>query len=245
MSNSKLVNHTKLSPNNYGKRTLPISRITPHCVVGQCSVEALGQLFYSTTRQASSNYGIGADGRVGLYVNEDCAAWTSSNYGNDQRSVTIECASDTFHPYAMNSKVYNTLVKLCIDICKRNKKTKLVWIPNKEKALAYVPKSNEMLLTVHRWFKNKACPGDWLYNRLGKLADAVNRELSKTSTKEFKIKVNTDRLVVREKASVASTKMMYLHRDEAYTIVETTKNGKWGKLKSGIGWIALKYVKKI
>lgn len=180
-TNSSLVSYTKLSPNHSGQRTHAIDRITPHCVVGQCSVETLGSIFYPTSRQASCQYGIGADGRVGMYVEEKNRSWCSSSNANDQRAVTIECASDTTHPYAMNSKVYATLVKLCVDICKRNGKSKLIWLGNKDKTLNYSPASNEMVLTVHRWFANKACPGDWLYNRLGDLAKEVTAQLGGTS----------------------------------------------------------------
>ena len=180
MSNSKMVDYTRLSPNNSGKRTMKIDRITPHCVVGQCSVETLGRIFSSSGKKASSNYGIGFDGRVGMYVPENKRSWCSSSASNDQRAVTIECASDTKEPYTMNKKVYNQLVKLCIDICKRNGKNKLIWFGDKEKTLSYSPKPNEMVLTVHRWFANKSCPGNWLYSRLGSLAKAVTKELSKT-----------------------------------------------------------------
>lgn len=107
MSNSKLVNYTKLSPNHSGKRTHSIDRITPHCVVGQCSVETLGNIFMNTACEASCNYGIGYDGRVLLCVDEGNRSWCSSSNANDQRAVTIECASDTVAPYTMNSKVYN------------------------------------------------------------------------------------------------------------------------------------------
>lgn len=175
-----MISYTKLSPNNSGKRTMNIDRITPHCVVGQCSVETLGEIFSNTSRNASSNYGIGADGRVGLYVPENKRSWCSSSAANDQRAVTIECASDTNEPYTMNDAVYKTLVKLCVDICKRNSKTVLLWLGDKEKTLAYSPESNEMVLTVHRWFANKSCPGNWLYSRLGSLAATVTKELSRT-----------------------------------------------------------------
>lgn len=161
MSNSKLVNYTKLSPNHSGTRTHSIDRITPHCVVGQCSVETLGNIFMNKKSEASCNYGIGTDGRVLLCVDEDNRSWCSSSNSNDQRAVTIECASELKHPYAFNDKVYNKLVELCVDICKRNGKKKLLWINDKNKALNYSTKSDEMLLTVHRWFDNKSCPGDW------------------------------------------------------------------------------------
>lgn len=177
MSNSSLVSYTRLSPNHSGRRTHSIDRITPHCVVGQCSVETLGNVFAPTSRQASSNYGIGYDGRVGMYVEECNRSWCSSSNANDQRAVTIECASDTYAPYAFNSTVYNKLIELCVDICKRNGKNKLLWLGNASTALNYSPKSNEMVLTAHRWFASTACPGDWMYSRLGNLASEVNKRL--------------------------------------------------------------------
>lgn len=181
-TNSSLVSYTKLSPNHSGKRTHSIDRITPHCVVGQLSAESICGCFTSTSRQASCNYGIGTDGRVSLCVEEKNRSWCSSSNSNDQRAVTIECASDMKAPYAMNSKVYNSLIKLCTDICKRNGKKKLLWLGSKSKALNYSPKSDEMVLTVHRWFANKSCPGDWLYSRLGDLAEKVTANLSGTTT---------------------------------------------------------------
>ena len=192
MTNSKMVDYTRLSPNNSGKRTMKIDRITPHCVVGQCTVETLGRIFSSPDKKASSNYGIGSDGRVGMYVPENKRSWCSSNAENDQRSVTIECASGTSAPYEMNSVVYNTLVKLCVDICKRNGKTVLLWFGDKEKTLKYSPKSNEMVLSVHRWFACKSCPGEWLYSRLDSLAKTVTYELhisDKQNNKTYSVQV--------------------------------------------------------
>ena len=181
-TNSPLVAYTKLSPNHSGQRTHSIDRITPHCVVGQCSVETLGSIFAPTSRQASSNYGIGADGRVGMYVEEKNRSWCFSSNANDQRAVTIECASDTTEPYAFRDVVYQTLIKLCVDICKRNGKKKLLWLGDKDTTLAYTPKADEMVLTVHRWFANKSCPGDWLYSRLGDLAAKITAALGSAPT---------------------------------------------------------------
>ena len=179
MSDSSIVSYTKLSPNNSGERTMKIDRITPHCVVGQCSVETIGKMFSFPEHKASSNYGIGSDGRIGMYVPENMRSWCSASRANDQRAVTIECASDASEPYAMNAAVYKALVELCVDICKRNGKTVLLWFGDKEKTLSYSPKPHEMVLTVHRWFANKSCPGDWLYSRLGSLAETVTNELTK------------------------------------------------------------------
>ena len=178
MSNSKLATYTYLSPNHSGARTHTIDRITPHCVVGQLSVESLVSVFANPKREASSNYGIGSDGRVGLYVEEKNRSWCSSSNENDQRAVTIECASDAAHPYAFNDKVYKKLIVLCADICKRNGKDALLFLGSRSKTDSYSPKTNEMLLTAHRWFASTACPGDWMYSRLGDLAKAVTEKLS-------------------------------------------------------------------
>ena len=176
-TNSSMVSYTSLSPNHSGQRTHSIDRITPHCVVGQLSAESICGCFTSPSRQASCNYGIGTDGRVSLCVEEKNRSWCSSSNANDQRAVTIECASDKTEPYAMNSKVYDSLIKLCTDICRRNGKKKLLWLGDRNKTLNYTPKSDEMVLTVHRWFANKSCPGDWLYARLGDLAAKVTEAL--------------------------------------------------------------------
>ena len=180
-TNSKMVSYTKLSPNHSGQRTHSIDRITPHCVVGQLSAESICGCFSGPPRQASCNYGIGNDGRIALCVEEKNRSWCSSSNANDQRAVTIECASDVSEPYVMNNVVYDSLVKLCTDICRRNGKEKLLWFADKNKTLNYTPKSDEMVLTVHRWFANKSCPGNWLYARLGDLASKVTVNLGNSS----------------------------------------------------------------
>ena len=182
MSNSGLVTYTRLSPNNSGKRTHKIDRITPHCVVGQTSTKWIGDYFASSSVEASCNYGIGTEGGVALCVPEDTVSWCSSSPTNDNRAVTIECASDEKDPYAFNSTVYNKLIELMADICRRIGKNTVVWISDKNKALAYEPKSNEMLITVHRWFANKECPGDWLMGKMNDLVSKVNAKLGKSIT---------------------------------------------------------------
>ena len=176
-SNSSLVAYTLLSPNHSGLRTEQIDRISPHCVVGQCTAEGLGDWFHKSSTKASSNYGIDKNGRIGLYVEEKNRSWCTSSNANDQRAVTIECASDKEEPYAMHQVVYDRLVDLCEDICRRNGKKKLLWFGDKDKSLNYEPKDDEMLITVHRWFANKSCPGNWLYARLGDLAAKVTTQL--------------------------------------------------------------------
>lgn len=178
MSNSSLVDYTLLSPNNSGKRTHKIDRITPHCFVGQVTAERGAEVFASASRKASCQYVIAKDGRIALVCDEDNRSWCTSSNSNDQRAITIECASDNTHPYAFTDDCYNKLIELTIDICKRYGKTKLVWINDKDKALAYEPKDNELQVTVHRWFANKSCPGDWMMGKMDDYVAKVNSKLT-------------------------------------------------------------------
>jgi hypothetical protein len=246
MSNSSLVTYTKLSPNHSGLRTHAIDRITPHCVVGQCSVETLGNIFAPTSRQASCNFGIGTDGRVGMYVEEANRSWCTSSKANDQRAVTIECASNSTAPYAFNNVVYVTLIKLCVDICQRNGKTKLLWFGDKDISLNYIPKSNEMVLTVHRWFANKSCPGDWLISHMYELSNKVTEQLNSSPKKEeisYLVKITASALNIRKGPSTSYDIVGCIRNKGIYTIVET--QGSWGRLKSGVGWIYLEYTVKV
>lgn len=259
-SNSPLVNCIVKSPNHSGRRTHKIDRISVHCVVGQLTAESIGNCFTSKSRQASCNYGIGKDGRVVLVVDEANRSWCTSSAANDQRAITIEVASDKTHPYAFTNAAYEKLITLCIDICKRNGIKKLLWLETKEKSLAYVPKNDEAILTAHRWFANKACPGDWMYAREGDLAarvtaalggntTSINKPTSTPSTptasqsfSPYLIEVTATVLNIRKGPGTNYAITGAIKNKGVYTIVEE-KNG-WGKLKSGVGWICLKYTKK-
>lgn len=247
-TNSPLVSVTRLSPNHSGQRTHAIDRITPHCVVGYCTAEGLGDWFARESTQASSNYGIDKDGRVGLYVEEKNRSWCTSSSANDQRAITIECASDTKEPYSFRDATYQRLVELCVDICRRNGKNRLIWIEDKNTALNYTPGAGEMLLTVHRWFANKSCPGNWMFARMGDLAAKVTAALGSSPQPQpapdpelpavpFLVRVIIDDLNYR-----SGPGMDYQVNGQTgkgtFTIVETS-NG-WGRLKSGAGWIWLK-----
>ena len=218
-TNSSLISYTQLSPNHSGQRTHSIDRITPHCVVGQLSCESICGCFTSPSREASCNYGIGTDGRISLCVEEKNRSWCSSSNANDQRAITIECASDTTEPYAMNDKVYASLINLCTDICKRYGKKKLLWFADKDKSLNYNPAADEMIITVHRWFSNKSCPGNWLYARLGDLATEVTANLGGSTSPTadnlyrvqvgaYKNKANAEAQLNRVKAAGFDTYMV-------------------------------------
>ena len=208
-TNSPLATVKVLSPNHSGQRNHKIDTITIHCVVGQCSAQRIGEIFLPKERHASSNYGIGYDGQIGLYVEEKNRSWCSSSASNDHRAITIEVASDTTHPYAVNDKAYAALLDLVTDICKRNGIKKLLWQGDKN-LIGQVDKQN---MTVHRWFANKSCPGDYLYNRHGEIAAEVNKRLAaaekpaatpstlyRVQTGAFAKKANADKLAADLKA---------------------------------------------
>ena len=175
MSNSSLVTYTKLSPNHSGKRNHVIDTISIHCMGGNLSVEKCGDLFANPNFKASSNYGIGSDGRIALYVDEANRSWCTSSSSNDNRAITIEVANTVAaDPWPVSDKAYASLIDLLVDICKRNNIKALLWKADKN-LIGQVDKQN---MTVHRWFAPKSCPGDWLYNRHGEIADEVNKRLN-------------------------------------------------------------------
>lgn len=175
MSNSPLVNYTKISPNKTVGRTHAIDTITIHCVVGQVTVKSLGAHFSDPSLDASSNYGVGTDGQIGMYVEEKDRSWCSSNAANDNRAITIEVASDTKPPYAVNAAAYKGLIDLLVDICMRNNIKELKWKGDK----SLIGKVDKQNMTAHRWFAPTECPGDYLYERFGQIAAEVNARLGK------------------------------------------------------------------
>lgn len=172
MSNSSLVNYTRISPNRSVPRNQKISKLTVHHMAGNLSVETCGNVFASSARQASSNYGIGSDGRVGMYVEEKDRAWTSSSSWNDNRAVTIEVANDQIGGnWHVSDAAWNKLVELCVDICKRNGMTSLTWTGDKNGSL-----------TCHYMFANTNCPGPYLKSRMAELARTVTARLGGSSS---------------------------------------------------------------
>ena len=336
-TNSSLVSYTCKSPNHSGTRNHTIDTISPHCMAGELSVESCGSLFAQSWREASSNYGIGTDGRIALYVDEKNRSWCTSSSTNDNRAVTIEVASKSYDPYAITDAAMKSLIELMADICKRNGIKKLVWSTNKNDRINH---RNGCNVTVHRDYSSKACPGDYIYNRLGDICDKVNAKLgvsgstssgssTSNSTSSFKVgdivtfngtthyksasassgsackggqatitsiakgkahpyhliavkgggstvygwvnekdisngstssgstsssftpykvRITADELNIRSAPSTSALTTGSITDHGIYTIVgESNGTGasKWGKLKSGAGWISLDYAQKV
>lgn len=182
MSNSPLVTYTRLSPNYTAPRNHVTDTISIHCVVGQLTAQEILDMdmftVYNPTNGSSCTYAVGTDGSIGQGVDEANRSWCTSSRSNDHRAITIEVASDKTHPYAVNDKAMTALLELLVDIMQRHGKKRLLWFGDKETTLTYTPAAEEMVLTVHRWFANKACPGDFLFELHGQIAAEVTRRLA-------------------------------------------------------------------
>lgn len=193
MSNSNLVCYAKISPNSTNPRKNTIKKITIHHMAGNLSIERCGDIFSNPNRQASSNYGIGTDGRIGMYVEECNRAWTSGSADNDNQAVTIEVANDGGAPdWHISDKALASLIDLCVDICKRNGITKLNYTGDATGNL-----------TMHCYFQATACPGPYLKSKFSYIADEVNKRITTPATTSktiyrvqvgaFSVKSNADR----------------------------------------------------
>lgn len=251
MSNSSLVSFTKISPNKTVMTNKKNTHIVIHHMAGNLTVEQCGNTFASSARKASSNYGIDTKGNVGMYVEEKDRSWATSSKEIDSKAVTIEVANDKIGgDWHVSDKALKKLIELCADICKRNGIKKLNFTGDKTGNLH-----------AHKWYASTACPGPYLYSKFGYIADEVNKILSKNTTstkqttkttsnkttttkfKEYKVKVTANALNVRSQPDSKSSINTVIKKGEIYTIVE--EKNKFGKLKSGAGWIMLKYVQKI
>lgn len=179
MANSALATLRKISPNRTSPRNHAIDTVTIHCYVGQVTIEQAAEWFSSPECEASCNYVVGYDGRIATIVDEADRSYCSSNRENDHRAITIEVASGNKHPYTVTSAAYEALINLLVDICKRNPGIgQLRW--KADKSLIGHPEKQNM--TVHRWFKSKACPGEYLYSRHSKIAAEVNARLESSTS---------------------------------------------------------------
>ena len=176
-TNSSLVTYKKISPNKTSPRNHEIDCITIHCMVARWTAKQACDYFAQPSVECAPNYAVGKDGSIGLSVEEKDRSWCTSSSSNDNRAITIEVASDTTHPYAVTDKALSALIELIADICKRNNIKELKWKGDKS-LIGQIDKQN---MTVHRWFANKACPGDYLYNKHSYIAEQVNKKLGVTT----------------------------------------------------------------
>ena len=147
MSNSPLVTYTKLSPNKTVMSNKKNTHIVIHHMAGILTVEQCGNVFASSSRQASSNYGVDGKGHVGLYVDESNRAWTTGSREIDSKAVTIEVANDqTGGNWHVSDTALRKTIELCADICKRNGIAKLNYTGNKSGNLH-----------MHQWYQNTSC----------------------------------------------------------------------------------------
>ena len=235
MSNSSLVQYTKISPNSTNPRRKKIKKITIHHMAGPLSVETCGSIFVRPERRASSNYAVGVDGRIAMYVEEKNRAWTSSSSANDDEAITIEVANSAVGGnWPVSDKVLARTIDLCVDICKRNAIDKLVYTGDKSGNL-----------TRHDMFANTVCPGPYLGSKFPYIVAEVNKRLVAQAPppSSFLVKVTADALNIRSGPGVANRITGTINDKGTYTIVDTKAD--WGKLKSGEGWIHLDYTKRL
>lgn len=232
MSNSNLVNYTKKSPNCTKPRHYKIDAIVIHHMAGNLSVETCGNVFASSKTQASANYGIDSNGRVGLYVDEANRSWATANREIDNRAVTIEVANcKTGGDWPVSAKALDKLIDLCVDICERNDIKELNYTGDKGGNLH-----------MHCWYAATACPGPYLKSKFSYIAREVNKRLSQGAKTPFLVRVTVEDLYIRTGAGTDNPNKGFI-KPGVYTIVET--QGRWGKLKSGAGWICLDYAARL
>lgn len=227
-----------------GRKGYKVCKITPHHMAGRLTGEQCGRIFQKANRNASSNYGIGYDGRIYGYVDEENRAWTSSNSTNDCQAITIEVAnSSNGGDWPISDAAWESLINLCVDICKRYK-FKLDYTGDKNGSL-----------TRHNMFANTSCPGPYLQAKLPELARIVNEKLNggtptpapqptptPAPSEGYLVKVTANALNIRKGPGTNYGIAGCIRDKGVYTIVET--QGNWGKLKSGAGWICLDYTTK-
>lgn len=239
------------SPNHSGKAKYKKNRITPHHTAGKLTAKEIGNIFKKKSRNASCNIGIGNDGKRVLVVKLANRSWCSSSADNDNRAYTIEVSnSKLYGDWPVSEAAYESLLNTCYELCKKDGFKKLIWINSKVKALAYKPKDDEMILTVHKWFSNTTCCGPYLYKKMPDIAAEVTRRLNPSNkkfdeSKKCNFKVKANKLNLHKKANKNSEVIKALLKGEVVTgtgyyyphYTQVTFNGK-------TGWLATKYIEK-
>lgn len=157
-------------PSNYskGRSGQTIKKITWHHMAGNLSIETCGGLWQKKGRNASSNYGIGTDGRIGGYVDEENRSWCSSSASNDNQAITIEIANCGGAPdWPVSDAAVESAINLTVDICKRYGIKKLVWTGDANGTF-----------TWHCMFTSTACPGPYLKGKTEWAVNQINQRLA-------------------------------------------------------------------
>ena len=231
-TNSPLVSYTRISPNKNSPRNNTIQAIVVHHMAGIMTLEQFGDLVANPAREMSANYAIGNDGRIGLFCEEKDRSWCSSSREVDNRAITIEVSNDVYgEPWSISNAAYASLIKLCVDICKRNG----------IKRLEYKNNLNGTLLR-HCDIVATQCPGTWIKNHTRELCDKVNAQLDGNEGLYTRT-LNSGTPIYKEIGKPATGKISVATK---YTIVEekTVNYVKYGKLKSGAGWVELEKLKR-
>lgn len=251
MSNSKLVTYIwKGSKNNCNPRNHKIDRITIHHWAGNGTIENCCNVIIG--RGGSVNYLIDDIGSMGLMIDEDLRAWTSNSPANDHRAVTIEASNNCTTKdgdkcgWTVSDKTLVSLIKLCTDICQRNGKKKLIWLGSKEKALSYVPKADEMVLTLHKWFVSTACPGPYLEGKMPYIAQQVTAALVPAPETNFRVKATHGCYTYASKDGKPPVFGPY-STGAQWTIekIITYAGIQWGKVKGAELWVRMSDVTKV
>ena len=231
-TNSPLVNYTQISPNRNSPRNNTIQAIVIHHMAGIMSVEQFGNLVANPARQMSANYCIGNDGRIGLFCEEKDRSWCSSSAKVDNRAITIEVSNNVYgEPWSISDAAYQSLIKLCIDICKRNG----------IKELKYTGDLNGTLLR-HCDIVATQCPATWIKSHTAEICKKVNDELNEVVGLYTKTFVSGTP-IYKEIGKPATGKIEVTTK---YTIVEEKVVGyiRYGKLKSGAGWVEMEKLRR-
>ena len=245
-TNSPLAEMISISPNRTSPRNQPISKITIHHWAGTGTLETFKNIVMNPNRGMSANYAIDSYGHIGLFCPEGDRSWCSSSPWNDHRSVTIEVANSAYGDasgWPISEASYKSLIKLCVDICKRNGIKKLEFTGDRNGSLTY-----------HYMFSSTGCPGPWIKARTTEICNLVNAQLNGGSSTSTTTKPTTQPV----KPSTGHTKSLKGNTvvydapngkkvgtvgvDGVYTITEEKAIGNvtYGKLKSGKGWVIVK-----
>lgn len=182
MSNSALVKHTNISPYKNSPRNDTIKKVTIHHMAGNLSIESCGTVFQSSN--SSANYGVGTDGRVGMYVEETDRSWASSSPSNDNQAVTMEVANSSIGgDWPVSDTALNAAIDLTVDICWRNGISSLSWTGD-----------SSGTLTVHKFFATTECPGPYLESRMPNIASSVNSRLTVCNNIKADVTTQANRL---------------------------------------------------